>query len=342
MACRTDTGPEGSGNFQISLFTLYEKPGLSPAFFCIPIMMTTTITTQKIPARVLSDDKKRQLWSEASEDTRFMAAAMCAMRVQLESDRVRSYLAFAEQVRKKFYLKDDYFGYGKRIVRKAASIAGISRSLCYAILNVARWYSLADYQALVTKAAVREGGVSPRWNHLRILAERLGDYAYDQIRKRIELKLIRKYYTDEQLHALIDEECPETRRGIGGRVASSYQSRVDTVLDCDGTADTMLDEFLRLQETACPDLTEQTPEESLRELREIFARCSHKFENWSSSFTRLAREIEEKDQATIRPVIASVYNTLHSLENMSQFVVNAQNTLSAVQRRAWQIRNNES
>ena len=279
-------------------------------------MVTATLNP---PASVLANDKRLHLWNSANEDERFFAAALCDTRNAVDASKTVHYLSLGEQVKKRFNYKGNSFRYGSAIVPVASRIAGISAPLCYQILKTAKQYSLAEYQVLAAKAAANS--VTLTWTQLKTLAYRLGKPRYDKLRKRIELKLTRKYYTDRQLNALIDDLAPETKPK--GSTAMSYRRVMDTVCE-KAMVDTVM------EGTSLPV--------GFGSMVETFKECETYFKDWQKSINHLSHEIAAKDSMTIIPVLQQLKELQTSLEKMEQFTASSRHVLGLLETQAWKVR----
>jgi len=145
---------------------------------------------------IFSEDKKRErLWDSATELEKDIAWLLytCARTSALH--KVRENFLFADK------LRDRVPEYGASFILKVAKLAGVFKSFVYSILDVARLYTLDEFERL--DAAASKHGVTVLWGHLRTITEKLGKPELSSIRKEIEKQLVKRQYSLPQLKSLI-------------------------------------------------------------------------------------------------------------------------------------------
>lgn len=177
-----------------------------------PVSQVPPVDTERnveIPDSVAGDDKKTQIWENASEDERFLAAELCKLDVRANASLMEHYLRFADAWHAHF--KKEKHGRYKRdmeFVKKGAAMSPYSLSHVYKILQTVNIYSREKYEKLV--AAAEKNGVTVYWYSLRVIAEMLGKSEYRGARAKVEQELVRTQLSEPKLREVIARHMPES------------------------------------------------------------------------------------------------------------------------------------
>lgn len=161
------------------------------------------------PPLIAGDPKKRKQWESASDDARFLDKALCELGYRINVTGIESYFLFADAWYER-YPKSQKKQYerGMKAVQEGAALSPYSANQVYSILNTIRIYGWEHYSALASQALAN--GVTIRWTHLRIIAERLGKSEFERVREEVERQMVAKQMTEATLKQLIDTLAPET------------------------------------------------------------------------------------------------------------------------------------
>lgn len=150
------------------------------------------------PTAITADERLAKLWSEAGEDERFLAEALCELKARLHAAGVESYFRFADAWHKR-YPKGNRKNYkrGWNSVKHGAAISPYSVSQIYCILKTIRVYSREEYSQLAQRATAN--GITITWTHLRTIAHHLGKPEQRRMRRKVEEQLVCRKMTEPQL-----------------------------------------------------------------------------------------------------------------------------------------------